>query len=221
MKFRPEEEYLDLNSIQHYSYCKRQWGLMYIDDIWEENLDTRIGHYIHEKVDNFQYREKRGNKVIERSIPIISHSLQLYGLTDVVEFYKNKDGIKIYNYSGTYSITPVEYKKGTPKDGNHDLMQLVAQVICLEEMFHTKIDHGYLYYKKKNERYFVPITEELRLELRENVENMYQYLDNKTIPQAIEDVHCSRCSLKEHCFPKLIKRKKNVHRYITEQLVRG
>ena len=57
---------------------------------------------------------------------------------------------------------PVEYKRGKPKSGNEDILQLVAQEICLEEMLLCKVDTGYIFYGKIKRRIEAPITSEMK-----------------------------------------------------------
>ena len=41
-----EDEYLMLSGIQHYYFCKRQWGLIHIDQQWAENSYTVEGQQL-------------------------------------------------------------------------------------------------------------------------------------------------------------------------------
>lgn len=36
----PEEDWLALSGIQHFSFCKRQWALIHIEQLWSENSST-------------------------------------------------------------------------------------------------------------------------------------------------------------------------------------
>ena len=40
MKEYSEDDYLMLSGIQHYSFCKRQWALIHIENQWIENIRT-------------------------------------------------------------------------------------------------------------------------------------------------------------------------------------
>ena len=44
-----EEDYLQLSGLQHFSFCRRQWALIHIEQQWAENLRTVDGHILHEK----------------------------------------------------------------------------------------------------------------------------------------------------------------------------
>ena len=57
-----------------------------------------------------------------------------------------KNGINIIGYDGEYSVYPIEYKRGKPKNDNEDILQLVAQAMCLEEMLCCEITEGAFFY---------------------------------------------------------------------------
>ena len=42
------EDYLQLAGIQHFSFCRRQWALVYLEQQWSENLRTAEGRLEHE-----------------------------------------------------------------------------------------------------------------------------------------------------------------------------
>jgi CRISPR-associated exonuclease Cas4 len=77
-----------------------------------------------------------------RAMPVKSQTLAITGKCDVVEFIKsdNQDAVYIPQYDGNYTITPIEYKRGKPKEDNYDILQLFAQAYCLEEMLVTQIE---------------------------------------------------------------------------------
>lgn len=213
-----EDNYFQLNTIQHYVYCRRQWGLMEIEDSWAENADTRIGHYLHEKADDITFTEKRGNRIIVRAMPIVSHSLSFVGVADVVEFIENDQGVPIHNYKGFYKPYVVEYKKGKPKIDNSDISQLVAQVICVEEMFNIQISESAIYYKQINKRIKVQVTEDLKKQVKDIANDMKLLYESRLTPKAKIGKNCKRCSLINHCLPRLTHHKKSVVNYVNKHI---
>ena len=83
MKYE-EDEMLMLSGIQHFVYCPRQWALIHIEQVWEENRFTAEGQILHKQADDPFYRQKNGDFVSLRSVSIASKALGLYGFTDVV-----------------------------------------------------------------------------------------------------------------------------------------
>jgi len=114
-----ESEYLMLSGIQHFFYCQRQWALIHIEKEWQENVHTVMGNQIHERAHDSTAKEKRGDLIITRGLRVASRTLGVSGECDVVEFHKSDkpEGAKIHSYPGNYSVLPVEYKKGKPKQG--------------------------------------------------------------------------------------------------------
>lgn len=129
-----EEEFLQLSGIQHFAFCRRQWALAYIELQWLENVRTVEGRLLHEKAHDSSIKEKRGELIITRALPVHSRELGVSGECDVVEFHQAEEGISLSGIEGKYKVVPIEYKKGIPKADDIDAVQLAAQSMCLEEM---------------------------------------------------------------------------------------
>lgn len=216
MEYR-EEEYLLLSGIQHFQFCRRQWALIHIEQQWAENVHTVVGELMHRKVHDPELREKRKDVLFVRSLPIVSRTMGVSGECDVVEFHKCEDGIKIHGHRGTYQLFPIEYKKGSPKTTQEDILQLVAQIMCLEEMFSTEIVQGALFYGETRRRENVEVTDVLRNQVRVMFAEMHQYYDNGYTPKVRWSKKCNGCSLKDICIPKLGKTD-SVKRYMMQAL---
>ena len=65
-----EDEMLPLSGIQHYAFCPRQWYLIHVEQLWEENHLTAEGHLLHEKVHQPEESGRRGNVITLRSVPL-------------------------------------------------------------------------------------------------------------------------------------------------------
>lgn len=208
-----DNDYLLLSGIQHFQFCRRQWALIHIEQQWLENVKTIEGQHIHEKVDQPALKEKRTTKIIVRAMPVISHELHIQGVCDVVEFHLSAQGVYIPTYEGTYTPYVVEYKRGKPKSGKEDVMQLVTQVMCLEEMLACTIDEAAIYYHEIRRRITVCITEELRMQVRALTTEMWHYYRRSHTPKAKIGTHCKSCSLEPICVPTLQK-EKDISRYM-------
>ncbi|HNV36457.1 MAG TPA: Dna2/Cas4 domain-containing protein, partial [Rectinema sp.] len=53
-----EDDLIPLSSLQHILFCERQYALIHIEQVWEENLFTAEGRVLHERVD-VEHRESR------------------------------------------------------------------------------------------------------------------------------------------------------------------
>ncbi|MDI7740979.1 CRISPR-associated protein Cas4 [Lysinibacillus fusiformis] len=198
-----ELDYLMLSGIQHFKFCQRQWALIHIEQQWEENVRTIEGQHVHKKADKPFLREKRGDKLIVRAMPIRSHELKTSGICDVVEFIQNDEGVELQGEVGKFVPIPVEYKRGKPKKGNEDVFQLVAQAMCLEEMLVCDVNLAYLYYDEIKHREAVVITEEMRSEVRNIFQQMHRYFNRQYTPKVKPGKFCNNCSLQNICLPEL------------------
>ncbi len=201
-----EDSYLMLSGIQHFAFCRRQWALIHIDDVWSENERTTEGKILHDNAHDAYRSESRGEVILSRAMPIFSRTMGLSGECDVVEFRKNKgQGISLHDRDGAYTVYPVEYKRGSPKEDLCDILQLTAQAICLEEMLCCTIPEGALYYFETRRRVKVSITDELRDTVRKYADEMHGYYDRQYLPRPKRTRACNACSLKEICLPQLGK----------------
>ena len=211
-----EEEYLQLSGIQHFLFCRRQWALIHMEQQWSENYRTIDGDILHRNVHDSDKREKRGNLLIVRAMKISSARLGLSGECDAVELRRSAKGVSIFGQEGTFSVTPIEYKRGAPKEDLCDLAQLTAQAMCLEEMLCCEIPAGALYYGEIRRRKEVTFTPELRQEVRTLLAEMHSLYDRGHTPRVKPTKGCNACSLKELCLPKLMR-----GRSVTEYLRRA
>lgn len=209
-----EDDFLNLSGIQHYCFCRRQWGLIHIEMAWQENLLTTEGHIMHERAHNETLRERRGDTIIVRGLTVHSDTLGIVGQCDVVEFHKSSSGHPLYKENGYWSELPIEYKHGKSKLLNEDRLQLCAQAMCLEEMFGSSIPYACLYYGKTKSRERVELSESLRNEVRTDFVEMHDLYARHRIPKTKYFSGCKSCSLKDLCLPKV----KSVEAYIESSL---
>lgn len=213
-----EEDFLLLSGIQHFVFCKRQWALIHIEQQWSENYMTIDGKIFHEKAHSNISSEKRKDVIISRTMPIFSRTLGITGVCDIVEFHKSDNGILIYGYNDKFDVIPIEYKRGSPKEDEIDILQLVSQAICLEEMLCCKINIGYLFYGEIKHRVKVDITKELQQKVYDIFKQMHDLYNKRYTPKVKISKHCKACSLVDICLPKLYK-EKNVRDYIRKNIL--
>jgi CRISPR-associated exonuclease Cas4 len=217
MKSYNEDEYIQLSGIQHFTYCRRRFALIYIEQLWVENYLTADGRFMHDRAHNDKITEKRGDVITMRAVKIASHSLGLTGECDVVEFHASEDGVPLVKRKGLWLPYPVEYKRGSGISEEADSMQLCAQGICLEEMLGCNITSGALYYGENRRRTTVVFTDELREAVKSTSEEMHALFERKYTPKVKPGKKCGRCSLADLCLPELEKSKSPLE-YISERL---
>lgn len=204
MSYR-EEDYLQLSGIQHFAFCPRQWALIHLENLWQENLQTAQGQLLHQRCHDAGQDESRGDLLILRDLRISSPSLGLSGACDVVEFHRDPKGVSLQGRDGLWMPYPVEYKRGKPKPHQADELQLCAQAICLEEMLCCSIPEGALFYGEPRRRQTITLDKSLRQTVKEMAEQMHQYAQRGYTPKVKPKKGCSACSLKDLCLPVLCK----------------
>jgi len=217
MEFK-EEDFLLLSGIQHFSFCKRQWALIHIEQQWQENLRTIEGEILHEKTHDDTIKEKRGDLIISRGMKVFSYMLGTTGACDVVEFHRAVDGVNIFGSEGTYKPVPVEYKRGKPKENESDVLQLCAQAMCLEEMLLCEIPEAFMFYGETKRRLKVILDDNLRERVKTIFEEMHELYNKRYTPKVKLNKSCKSCSLAEICMPKLCKNP-SVKSYIKKKLL--
>ena len=212
-----EEDFLQLSGLQHFAFCRRQWALIHVENQWRENLRTVEGELFHRNAHDEGKRERRGSVLVLRGLPVSSSSLGVAGKCDVVEFRQVEGGVQLHGEEGSWAPYPVEYKRGAPKSGGEDALQLCAQAMCLEEMLCCYIPEGALYYGETRRRTVVYFTPELRNRVKELLEEMHQIYRRGYTPKVKPTKGCNACSLKELCLPKLMN-KGRVEDYLRQAL---
>lgn len=200
-----EKEPLMISAIQHFAFCRRQWALIHIEQIWQDNVRTVEGNLMHQRAHDEKQMEKRGDLIIMRGLRVHSEQLCITGICDVVEFHSAADGIALPEYEGLWLPYPVEYKRGKPKTHDADELQLCAQAMCLEEMLMCRIPEGSLYYGEPHRRTRVAFTPDLRARVTAMLSEMHQYTQKGYTPRPKPTKGCNACSLKDLCLPKLHK----------------
>lgn len=209
-----EDDLLPISALQHILFCERQCALIHIEQVWEENRLTAEGRMLHERVDAGGVRNG-GDVQVLCSLPLRSLRLGLTGIADVVEMHEERD------VNGTIRLRPfpVEYKRGRPKRGDWDLVQLCAQAICLEEMIGGTVPEGAIFYGQPRRRKKVEFDKRLRKETEDAAVRLHELVASGRTPPARYEKKCDNCSLLHLCMPKIAAEGKNVERYIERSLL--
>jgi CRISPR-associated exonuclease Cas4 len=207
-----EDDLIPISALQHVLFCERQFALIHLEQIWEENLFTAEGRVLHERVDAEHHESRRFFRQ-EYGMAVRSLQFGLVGKCDLVELW-------LFEGGGIKRVSPVEFKRGKEKETDVDRVQLCAQALCLEEMLHISIDTGQLYYRREHRRKDVYIDTELRKITVETAAKIRLIRDSGITPKAeYEKRKCDRCSLLDFCMPKnTFMGSESVDRYIQLQM---
>lgn len=208
-----EDDLLPLSGLQHLLFCERQCALIHIEQVWAENLLTAEGRLMHERVHDAD-RESRGDIRIEFGMPLRSLRLGLIAKADVVEFHRKPGSSE--KGSVKWLPFPVEYKRGKPKKGNYDRVQLCAQAICLEEMLDVEIPRGAIFYGRTRRRQDVVFDMELRKETEDAAKRFHDLVASGHTPKAVYQKKCDRCSMYHLCLPKTVGKARSINRYLMD-----
>lgn len=181
-------ESVPISALEHFVYCPRQWALIHLEQVFDDNDDTVRGHHDHERVDDAG-QATRGDLVIERRLPVWSSDLGLYGYCDVVERRGDE-------------VLPVEYKTGK-RFHYAATVQLAAQALCLEEMSGSAVPAGVIYTVGSNTRHPIAIDTDLRAAVVAAAKAVRQQSVDM-LPGPVADERCRRCSLNDRCLPGLV-----------------
>lgn len=216
-----EDDMLMLSGIQHFVFCPRQWAIIHIEQQWNENSLTAEGRILHKRVDDPFERQKTGDIICLRSVNIASKELGLYGVSDMVELHPTDNEINAIThpkYPGLWLPYPVEYKHGKQKSNDSDIVQLVAQIMCMEEQYGIEIHQGALYYGEIRHRQVVDVDESMRALVRSCAKSMHEIFESGIIPAAKEHSCCRSCSLLDLCIPSIASSKDEASSYIKRNL---
>lgn len=204
------DEPINIRAIQHYLYCPRRWGLLELNGDWAENIFVVKGNLMHQRVHDKMCHFSSGIKNSLCSVSVYHDKLDIKGELDVLEVIKNKKGFYFDKYSCNCFLNIIEYKPTAPKNQEivfADKMQLFLQKLCADFMWNTNCSTEIYYadirhrkkvdFSKDYEKYF-QIVEKTLDEIR-------NYTKLQKIPLKRKGQKCSGCSMKEYCFPKIVK----------------
>ena len=189
-----EDDIVLISAIEHYAYCPRQYALIHLEQVFEENVFTLQGSAQHKRADEPETTTTEEGKRVVRALPLCSERYGLQGKADVIEFYE--DG----------RIVPIEYKHGPRQVRVHDDLQLCAQAVCLEEMCGQEVKRGMIFSRASQHSREVEFTPELRATMLAVVEKIRECLRRGETPPPVNDQRCPNCSLINACQPALLAR---------------
>lgn len=182
-------EPIPLSALQHYSYCPRQYALIHLEQVFEENAYTLRGQAVHQRVDQPGEEMRPSGVRVVRSMHLYHDKLDLIGKADTVEFLP--DGTPY----------PVEYKHGPRRQRIHDEIQLAAQALCLEYMTGVSVTEGAIFHASSRKRRKVFITEALREQVDKTIAGIRRIQSESRLPPPVHDKRCDACSLRHVCEP--------------------
>lgn len=178
--------------VNAFVYCPRLAYLEWVQQEFEDSVDTVEGRGLHRRVDappesNVEPSDEGGH----RSVLLGSERLGVIARIDLVEI----DG---------GSAVPVDFKHGHPPDNgpyDSETVQLCLAAMLLEE-HGWHVPYGVISYPESRTRIVVEITPDLRNRAVEAVASLKELASSGVIPPPLVDSpKCPRCSLVGICLP--------------------
>lgn len=205
-----ECDLLPISALQHLLYCRRQCALIHLERAWAENRWTAEGRVLHERAHAPRGERRPGVKIV-RGMQLRSLQLGLVGQGDVVEFHATGRG-------AADRVVPIEYKRGKPKTGDEDRVQLSAQAMCLEEMLGISIPAGAIFYGRTRKRVEVTFDQTLRQRTMDAAAELHKLIRSGHTPVARREKKCDRCSLLSLCMPDVLVGRESASRYLSRTI---
>lgn len=184
------DEYPPLSALNDLLFCPRRCFLHRVEGVWIENVHTLTGSRDHRRAHEVKESDTVSGRIV-RGLRLVSHSLKVQGVADVVEVH---DGVPF----------PIEYKRGKRRKWDNDDVQLCAQAICLEEMLGVVVPAGAIFHVKTKRRRDVLFTSQLRQLTAKSAERLHLLLCATTAPAPVLHPKCRQCSLQTICMPEVV-----------------
>lgn len=188
---------IPVRMLNEHVYCPRLAYLEWSDQQWAPNADTASGAAAHRRVDRRRGvpPEPGGSADRPPSTSVEVGSLR-YGLIGRIDLLESEET----------SVTPVEYKNGVPRDGEHVLwdperVQLCAQVLLLRDNGY-QVDRAAVWFAGTRTRHDIVIDDELVELTLASIEELRRSASSDVAPPPLVDSpKCPRCSLVGLCLP--------------------
>ena len=214
--------YLPARMINEFVYCPRLFYYEQVEGVFVENADTIRGSQGHKRVDqgsgSLPSAQAKGDGgqgkpgedlssgalakediIHSRSVELASDRLGVVCKMDLVE-------IRTDLFSNV-QVCPVEYKAGTPREGENgielwdtDKIQLVLQCLILRDNGYD-CKEGILYYRGTKQRVRLEITPEIENWAIEIIARARACAEGERPAPLVASPKCVRCSLAPVCLP--------------------
>ncbi len=194
-------DYLPARMVNEFVYCPRLFYYEWVEGLFRESADTVEGKIQHRRADAGPSAtpapddEAALERIHSRSITLSSERLRVIAKLDILE-----------GVGGVF--TPVDYKHGKPREGEHglelwpaDRAQLAVQGLVLRENGYRS-EEGIVYYLTTKQRVRVAFDDALIAETEQAIAEAWEVGTAGEIPPPLEDSpKCPGCSMVGICLP--------------------
>lgn len=201
-------EPIPVRMINEFAYCPRLFYLEYVQKEWRESADTLDGSFVHRRVDveagKLPEKAEENTEIHARSVWLGSESLNISAKIDVLE----SEGL---------TATPIDYKRGKPKDIDEGVYEPERVQLCLQGLILREngfeCDAGFIYFAESQQKVKVEFSPALILRTVELLMQARRVAESGEIPPPLQDSpKCVGCSLAGICLPdeiNLLQSQKN------------
>ena len=173
---------VNVADLNQYRYCPRRYWYLHFYDTQGRNYERIEGKTKHEN------KSTRGNWLNE--LYLESEELGLKGKVDVLDLEGDK-------------VVPIERKRAESGDFyKSDEVQLAGYCMLLEEHLEEPVREGAIYLYETDQRMHVPITQQHRETVREQVAAMRSMTADDVPPLTDNPNKCEKCSARAYCMPE-------------------
>jgi CRISPR-associated protein Cas1 len=195
-------DYLPARMVNEFVYCPRLYFYEWVEGVFAHSADTIEGKSSHTRVDAKEDALPPAIETAEGDEPIKARSVQLssetHKLIAKIDIVEGADGV----------FTPVDYKKGRPKDGDDgpeawpaDRVQVCVQALVLRDNGY-RCDEAVLYYQTTKQRVRIRMSDDVVRETLDAIERARSVALGGVIPPPLVDSpKCPKCSLVGICLP--------------------
>lgn len=183
--------------INEFAYCPRLFYLEYVQREWAESADTLDGSFVHRRVDTETGKiaevPEENVEIHARSVWLGAENLNVSAKIDVLE-------------SEGKIATPIDYKRGKPKNIDEGVYEPERVQLCLQGLILREngfeCESGYIYFAESQQKVKVEFTPELILRTVEFLMKARRVAETGEIPPPLVDSpKCVGCSLAGICLP--------------------
>ncbi|MEY7849091.1 CRISPR-associated protein Cas4 [Natrarchaeobius sp. A-rgal3] len=175
------DELINVSDLNQYSYCARRYWYLHFFDTQGRNYERIEGKTKHEN------QSTRGDWLNE--LYLESETVGLKGKIDILDLEDDR-------------VVPVERKRAESGDYyKSDEMQLAGYCMLLEDHLDKSVREGAIYLYETDQRMHIPITEDHRETVREQIAEIKSMSADSIPPFTDNPTKCEACSAREYCMP--------------------
>lgn len=196
---------MPVRRLNNYVYCPRLFYFQWVENVFQESVDTVAGSHVHRNVDSPSRLDEEKAKALGENLPegtrlrslrLESESLGIVGVMDLVE--GGPDGAEIVDYKkGSARRTP----EGEREAREPESIQVGAYALLLRERG-VRVSGAVIYYAADKRRVPVAINEDLLAKTRQTISDAKTLAASGHCPPPLKnDPRCLGCSAYPICLP--------------------